>query len=64
MPDDVLAAAAEIECGLEVVELLPPGLRRQMLEFVGTAKSVETRRKRVARVIELIEERSARLRDR
>ena len=33
-----------------------------MLDFVGTAKSDETRRKRVARVAEVIEERAVKLR--
>ncbi|NKB88610.1 MAG: DUF1905 domain-containing protein [Acidobacteria bacterium] len=59
MPDEVMAAAIAMGGGLETVELLPPGLRRQMLDFVGSAKSEGTRRKRIARVIELIEERAA-----
>ncbi len=59
IPDDMMRVAEGVDGGLEVVELLPPGLRRQMLEFVGEAKRAQTRRKRLERVRELIEERAA-----
>ncbi len=60
LPDDMMQVAASVDAGLEVVELLPPGLRRQMLVFLEDAKRPETRRKRLARVRELLEERARR----
>jgi len=59
IPDDMMRVAESVEGGLEAVELLPPGLRRQMLVFLDEAKRPETRRKRLARVRELLEERAA-----
>ena len=59
IPDDMMFMAARVEGGLEVVELLPPGLRRQMLVFLEEAKSPETRRKRLSRVRELLQKRAA-----
>ena len=54
-----IARVGGVEGGLEVVELLPPGLRRQMLVFLEEAKSPQTRRKRLSRVRELLEKRTA-----
>ena len=61
---DIIEAAERIDGGIEAIELLPPGLRREMLRFVGDAKSDAVRSKRVARVVELIGERAAKLRQR
>jgi len=63
IPDDAMRVAESVDGGLEVVELLPPGLRRQMLVFLEEAKRPETRRKRLVRVRELLEERAASRRD-
>ncbi len=60
IPDDVMRVAESVDGGLEAVELLPPGLRRQLLVFLEEAKRPETRRKRLARVRELLDERAAR----
>ncbi len=62
LPDDILEAAEHVEGGLVAVELLPPGLRREMMRFVGGAKSASVRAQRVARVVELIGERAEKLR--
>jgi hypothetical protein len=62
IPDDMMLVASGIEGGLETVEVLPPGLRRQMLDFLAGAKQPETRRKRLLRVAELLEARAAKLR--
>ncbi len=61
LPDDIVEAVERLERGVEALELLPPGLRREMLRFVGDAQSVTMRTKRVARVVELIGERAEKL---
>lgn len=63
MPDDVVEAAAGIDRGLEALELLPPGLRREIIRFVESAKSPETRAKYLARAVELLVQRAAKLPD-
>ncbi len=61
VPDDIIEAAERLDGGVEALELLPPGLRREMLRFVGGAKNDSVRAKRVARVVEMIGERAAKL---
>jgi len=63
IPDDMMEVAESVDGGFEALELLPPGLRRQMLVFVEDAKSPETRLKRLARVRELLEDRASSRRD-
>ena len=60
-PDDLLDVGESIDGGLEVLETLPPGLRRQVLDFLAGAKSPATRLERLRRVAELIRERVAKL---
>lgn len=59
IPDDMMQVAESVDGGLEAIELLPPGLRRQMLVFLEEAKRPDTRRKRLVRLRELLEERAS-----
>ena len=43
------------ESGWESFELLPPGLRREALQWLRAAKSAQTRNKRIRKVFELLE---------
>jgi hypothetical protein len=61
VPDDLVAAVARVDRGPEALDLLPPGLRRQILTFVAEARSDAARRKRVAKMTELIARRAAKL---
>lgn len=56
-PDDLLAVAEQIDGGIEALMTLPPGLRGQILKFLGAARGAATRRKRLARCRELLQER-------
>lgn len=56
-PDDVLQIAEGIDGGLEALMLLPPGLKRQVLKFLGEARSPSARAKRLRRIEQLIQER-------
>lgn len=56
-PDDLLEVAAAIDGGMEALMTLPPGLRRQVLKFLGEAKSASARAKRRQRIHELLKKR-------
>jgi hypothetical protein len=56
-PDDLVEKAEMIEGGIDTLFTLPPGLRGQILKFLGSARSDDARRKRLSRCVELIEER-------
>jgi hypothetical protein len=43
------------ESGWESFELLPPGLRREALQWLGAAKSAQTRNKRLRKVFEVMD---------
>jgi hypothetical protein len=50
-----LADALEPRSRWESFELLPPGLRREALQWVGAAKSAQTRNKRIRKVFEVLD---------
>lgn len=58
-PDDLLDVAAAVPGGLVVLETLPPGLKGEVLRFLSGAKQASTRRKRLARIEQLLRERAA-----
>lgn len=57
-PDDVLDVADGVDGGLQALMLLPPGLKRQILKFLGEAKSPAARTRRLRRLADLLNERS------
>lgn len=57
-PDELLDLAESVPGGPVVLETLPPGLKGEILRFLADAKSPATRRKRMARIEELLRERA------
>jgi len=55
-PDALVEALAESSVAAKTWERLPPSAKKQYAEWIADAKSEETRRRRVAKAIELLEE--------
>src|ERR1019366_2542214 len=50
-----LAEALDLRSRWESFELLPPGVRREALQWLGAAKSAQTRNKRLRKVFEVMD---------
>ncbi|MEZ4502671.1 MAG: YdeI/OmpD-associated family protein [Dehalococcoidia bacterium] len=56
-PLELLNALDVVDGGIEAFFNLPDGLRREALRFLENAKRRDTRERRVARIVEMVEER-------
>ena len=57
-PVELLTALEAVDGGIEAFFSLPDGLRREALRFVANAQRAATRERRVARILEVVEERA------
>ncbi len=59
-PEDLRAALGRVDGGLEALRAMPPGMRRDALRSIESARRPETRARRVEQIVEIVLERVGR----
>lgn len=60
VPEDLRAALERVDGGLEALRSMPPGMRRDAVRSIESARRPETRAKRVDQIVEIVLERFTR----
>ncbi len=60
VPEDLRAALERADGGLEALRTMPPGMRRDAVRSIESARRPETRARRVEQIVEIVLERVGR----